>query len=454
MNINLSISAAPGITNYLIAAVYEASSPGVAVSFQVLPNPLVADVNITFTDLNAVVHYVKIWENVTAVPGGTIRHQFIYDPEYGGDTVQIRDDLFLTVGAGGDNPVAGNSQFTRSDLYDWDYSIERRGFGSMQPEVDVDITNNSQTITLLKEEGGIEDVFGEGEIFILHFDPRILTNQPIESVNSGRVFSGTETLTENTTLLASGVGKAYRIKGDNDTISITLPAINTMPENRHLCFISDGGSHINAVIQAAGSDTIEWQNGTTQNIILGQSERIWIYVVGGVWVVSVAYGSFNQVGEIFMGYVNSAINAVFANGALLDRDVYPRLWEWVQDAGSDIIVTDANWSNVALNNKGKFSYGDGATTFRVPLLYTPGFLRGVDQATRKAGSFEAEMVGPHTHTVGVWGQKRGTGGAPDNEAASKSQSAGFGNAGTWNVTVNSGTENRPSNIGVYYMIRS
>lgn len=453
MNINLSISAAPGITNFLIAAVYEASNPGVAVSFQVLPKPLVADVNITFTDLNPVVHYVKLWENTSAAPGGTIRNQFIYDPEYTNQTIELRTDLYLTVGAGTGNPVAGTSTFSRADLADWDYSIERRGFGSMQPGIDVDITAEGETFTLIKEDGPVNDVFGEGEVFILHFEPRVNTNQPIEAVNSGRVFSATETLTENTVLLAAGVGKAYRIQSDNDTIEVTLPAINTMPENRHLCFISEGGNHINATIKTAGSDTIEWQNGTSQKIILGQSERIWLYVLDGVWVVSVASGNFDKVGEIFMSFDNSVINAVFANGGLLDRDVYSRLWEFVQGAGADIIVTDANWNNLALNNKGKFSYGDGSTTFRVPLLYSPGFLRGVDGAARKAGSYEGEMVGPHTHeykrtrtdTIGT---------RYENNSIRQGSDRGLWTGDTVNTSNNSGTENRPANVGVYFMIRA
>lgn len=455
MNINLSISPAPGITNYLIASAYEASNPNVAVSFQVLPHPLVADVNITFINLNPVVHNVIIWENTTPVPGGSIRHKFIYDPEYANATVSVRDDLFLTVGAGGDNPVAGTSDFTLASLQDWLYTVERRGYGSMQPTVDIDITLNRETISLIKTDGeGNVDVFGEGEVFILHFEPKIVTNQPIESQNSGRIFSATETLTVNTTLIAAGVGKAYKIQGENDTITITLPAINTMPENRHIAFISEGGSHKNATIKAAGSDTIEWLNTTRQTIILGQSERVWIYVIGGVWVVSSAYGGFSRVGEIYMSYDNSDINAVFANGALLSRDVYARLWQWVQLADPSLIVTDTNWNNLALNLRGKFSFGDGSTTFRVPLLTLTGFLRGVDGSSRIAGSYEAESIGPHTHTVNIYGQKRGTGSAPDNEAASKSQSSGFGSSGTWTSNANAGSETKPSNVGVYYMIRA
>lgn len=455
MNINLSISPAPGITNYLIATVYEATAPNVVVQYQVLPRPLVAEANVTFVGLNPVVHYVIIWENTAATPGGSVRHRFIYDPEYSNATISVRDDLFLTVGAGEGNPVAGETAFTLDSLDGWVYTIERRGWGSMQPNVDVQISSNRKTFELIKEEDGASDVFQEGEVFIIHFEPKVTNNQPIESTASGRVFSATETLSVNTTLTAGdATGKAYRIQGENDTITITLPAISTMTENRHICFISEGGNHKNATIQAAGTDTIEWLNGIRQNIILGQSERVWIYVANGVWMVSVASGAYNRVGEIYMSFDETEINAVFANGALLSRQVYARLWEWVQNASPSLIVSDANWNNVALNNKGKFSFGDGSTTFRVPQLYVTGFLRGVDSLNRVAGSFEAESIGSHTHQLNIYGQKRGSGNDPSDQAASKSTVSGFGTPGTWTTETNGTLENKPANIGVYYMIRA
>jgi len=455
MNINLSISPAPGITNYLIATVYEATAPNVPVQFQVLPRPLVADVNVTFVGLNSVVHYVIIWENTTAAPGGSVRHRFVYDPEYANATISVRDDLYLTVGAGAGNPVAGETSFTLESLGGWSYTIERRGWGSMQPDVDVQISSDRKTFTLIKEEDGASDVFQEDEVFIVHFEPKVTTNAPIESTTSGKIFSATETLVTDTILTAAeAIGKAFRIQGENDTITITLPAITAITENRHICFISDGGNHKNATIQTAGTDTIEWMNGVRQKIILGQSERIWIYVAGGVWVVSVASGGYDRVGEIYMSFDETEMNAVFANGELLSRDVYARLWEWVQNAPPSMIVSDANWNNAALNNKGKFSFGDGATTFRVPQLYITGFLRGVDSLNRVAGSYEAESIGSHTHQLNIYGQKRGSGNDPSDQAVSKSTGSGFGSPGTWTTETNGSMENKPANVGVYYMIRA
>jgi hypothetical protein len=450
MNINLSISAAPGISNFLIAAVYEASNPNVVVAYHVLPKPLLSDVNFTFTDLDPVVYYVRIWENSTDVPGGSIRHQFIYDPEYGNATVTVREDLFLTVGAGEGNPVAGEDIFTRDDLQDWSYTVERRGFGSMEPGVDVSISLNRKTISLIKEVDGQSDIFGEGEVFILHFEPKIVTNQPIASQASGKLYSSTETIENNRTLIAADIGKVFLLKGQNDTLTVTLPSINLMPENRHFAFVSEGGSHKVAIIMAAGSDTIEFA-GIRNNIYLGQSERIWIYAKGGVWIVSIASGSFDRVGEVFMSYDDSVLNALPLDGRVLDRVVYARLWEWVQTLDVSMIVTDTNWSNPALNNYGRFSFGDGSTTFRIPQMHAPGFVRAVNSATRKAGSYEAGMVGPHTHPS-PYKKNDSRGGDQLNTVYDGNDGGPYSNASAIPADPTA-IENRPANIGIYFMIR-
>lgn len=61
-----------------------------------------------------------------------------------------------------------------------------------------------------------------------------------------------------------------------------------------------------------------------------------------------------------------------ANGALLSRAAYPRLWAYVTK--NSLAVTEAQWSG---GIQGMYSVGDGSTTFRVPDLRGE-FLRGLD----------------------------------------------------------------------------
>lgn len=75
------------------------------------------------------------------------------------------------------NPVANTSSYTWSGLANATYTIERRGTGTMIIGVDYLLTNNNQTITLLKPG----DVFGNGEIFILKFTQSVMTGAPSSS---------------------------------------------------------------------------------------------------------------------------------------------------------------------------------------------------------------------------------------------------------------------------------
>lgn len=67
--------------------------------------------------------------------------------------------------AGVPNPVPGTKVFTWSGLAGATYSIERRQYGTMIVGIDYSLSNNNQTITLLKPG----DLFGNAEVFILKF---------------------------------------------------------------------------------------------------------------------------------------------------------------------------------------------------------------------------------------------------------------------------------------------
>jgi len=88
-----------------------------------------------------------------------------------GTNPQQSGERTLTTDAGGENPVSGLNAVTIPSLAGSKYWIERKGLGYMEPGVDVSITNNSQTITLLKPG----DVFNTQEKFILHFSQVVIS---------------------------------------------------------------------------------------------------------------------------------------------------------------------------------------------------------------------------------------------------------------------------------------
>ena len=122
------------------------------------------------------------------------------------------------------------------------------------------------------------------------------------------------------------------------------------------------------------------------NILLAINAIIAASATSGIAVGSV---SFFPATAAPTGYLQ-------ADGALISRNTYADLWTYAQASGN-ISATDGAWT------AGKFSPGDGATTFRIPDLRGE-FLRvwddgaGID-AGRVIGSNQAQDVQPHTHNA-------------------------------------------------------
>jgi hypothetical protein len=89
------------------------------------------------------------------------------------------------------------------------------------------------------------------------------------------------------------------------------------------------------------------------------------------------------------------------NGAVLSRVTYGGLWGFAQASGN-ITATDAAWV------EGKFSPGDGSTTFRIPdgrgtFVRSWDDARGLD-ASRALGTYQADAMLTHGHTATMGGE--------------------------------------------------
>ena len=147
---------------------------------------------------------------------------------------------------------------------------------------------------------------------------------------------------------------------------------------------------------------------------------------------------------------------------LLSRSTYSALWTAVQSSG--MLVTDALWTATTVGpsgNWGKFSQGDGSTTFRIP-DFRGEFLRmwdngrGIDSGRTLGGYQESTLLGSSPSAY-AWGFDSG------NEVRGFSNSDGTASTGVSPFTVSSflasGTEVvtaqriRPRNIAVMPCIK-
>lgn len=180
-----------------------------------------------------------------------------------------------------------------------------------------------------------------------------------------------------------------------------------------------------------------------------------------------------RIGSIFM-VIGSVVpaGALKANGALVSRETYEELWTYAQTSGA-LASSDAVWSSSALY--GRFSPGNGTTTFRLPDFrgYFPRAWddgRGVDSG-RSIGAAQTDQNASHTHTASTGsagvhnhainintansdssGSAVETAPEVSNTSTSQIENAG---AHTHSVTVNSsgGNEARPNNLAVMFCIQ-
>lgn len=122
-----------------------------------------------------------------------------------------------------------------------------------------------------------------------------------------------------------------------------------------------GGGHIIAGLTRnfSGDDLRHAETNKNNGRLAGDGAFIKNYDIG-----SIKFFLTNKVPE----------NYLRPDGSLLSRSSYPELWEFARTSG--MIVSDGEWldtmgdaeTGIKVISFGKFSYGDGSTNFRIPLL--------------------------------------------------------------------------------------
>lgn len=417
MNLNFSISSAPSISNKLLCIIYKASPGNVEVAHQQFDAPHNTEQRVTFPDLEPVSYILNIYETTGYPTLGTLRFSDNIDPTFLGVNIKLSE--YITMAGGGND-------YTDASWVGWIVdSLERVPQGTQFVNIGYILHVGGDGFTLAQ----VGDVFAAGEQWVARFAPQIVTATPI--YNSAKIINSSRIITADTTLTADDAAKAILMQGAGGSFTATLPLISSLDPFQLFIFQSAGGNHINASVAVSGSDIFNFNMllGVAAATILhlGQSEELWIMNdPANGWIVLKSPDGMLKAGIIIddylMGlnsltYTAHRVNSLFADGcnfagsgALLDRNVYRRLWAAVQASGSAIAEGTApgQWACTSTNPatskpynfKGFFSTGDTVNTFRTPLLYNAGFLRAISGgAGRLPGSFQDMDVAAHDHVM-------------------------------------------------------
>lgn len=239
------------------------------------------------------------------------------------------------------------------------------------------------------------------------------------------------------------------------TANIFLPPLSTMTDGDIVHLTVHQASVINKVakILPNGSDNIIDNLSGSSTLYIHTGEAVKLVRVNSLnWLLIDAKGYQQRVGEQFFGYVQKK-GMLLRDGSLKSRAEYPRLWEMVSGGA----IPDVNWNA----DRGKFSTGDGATTFRLPddrgyFERAMDLNAGVDSDRHGAG--KGSIVGDrqddefrqHFHTVNH--VNSGTANAGGGNKITSGTPGGSSSLGTYSTDYKGGSETRPRNVAKYPLI--
>lgn len=445
--------------NFFVAALYDASNVGTVVESIQVPKTggsYTSPFQVTFlTNLQQnKIYRAILWESPDTTPTGVNRVSGDFKASL--NSVTMRGDLYLT-GGSTVGMMVGTSGYVdpANSLAGWAYDLEQVGYGTLQLDVDYTIDPTTGNWTLINGT-----TISDQQKFVVHFQPQIsaAAQPPISQITSGTI------ITANTTLDASYKNKALYIQGAGASITCPLPGLSTLADYDFLVIYSSGGNHINALFPTSGTDKIQYRGLMTQ-IVLGQGETLKLFKANGVY--NVDNGSLpgvDNVGQYIETMLLATANTVIADGRLLDRTQYARLYAWA--TAVNLFVSETVWNAATFGfflSKGFYTQGTSSSNFRIPDMRVYGSLRAVDGFARNPGSFQQEMVGPHDHTTHGKGTNAGVGGPYyiSNTKGDSSYSNGghdpFGRSTTPDTNMRTdmggGTETRLNNTGILRLIR-
>lgn len=383
--------------NFMVAAIYAASAPATLVQSVQLTKPYTGTSVGTFLGIDPIVYNFILWESVDATPAGTVLVPiFKFEPATV-NSLTFRDNLDLIADT---TPgfVSGTTGYVDpgNTLVGWKYTVFEIGDG---PKLQIDVSydgNNNWSLT----DG---EILQPDQRFVMIFQPQGALTQTLSAslISSGRL------ITDNQTLTSTDLNKAILLQGTAASMIEILPALSTVADFQRIIIYSQGGSHINASIRAAGSDQIQ-RNTLVSKIVLGQNSKLEMFKYLGKWQVDFVSPDVDQVLQLMETMYATELNSHPFDGTLSLRATYERVWDKAQLIGN--FVSETNWLLIVGGkyvNKGFFTAGTDTSNFRWPDLRVHGYRVASGGIP---GSYNSMNVGTHDHVMHGKGTIIGTGG--------------------------------------------
>lgn len=234
--------------------------------------------------------------------------------------------------------------------------------------------------------------------------------------------------------------KLISIRAALNAINIILPDTATTPEKAIILIESQINNTKQSLIQTTGGQFIYMNNTSFTTIYIGKGEVCALLRTADGWVVLNDFGNYyKNLGKPYAAYsAEDNENEFLCDGSDVLKIDAPRLWEKIQTLGGALTSDPA----VYAANPGMWLHKDTAT-FSLPDLRGL-FLRGAD--TETPGTFQDEMVKAQTFTLPQ--VQHNASGVPVGVTDGP-----LGGPGSRTYTVGTGTETRPKNTLIQWVVK-
>lgn len=196
------------------------------------------------------------------------------------------------------------------------------------------------------------------------------------------------------------IGKHLIINIGVSAKNVSIPLFNSMPDNTVLSVQVLGSVSTNNVRVILQTGNFITRLGSLSEFIMYPGESLTGYKVGNdLFVFNDQTGLINC-GKMEIQYFQP-LNSIELAGQLVSRQEFYRLFKLAESS----MIPDATWLSGYTNN-GKFSSGNGTTTFRVPDL-RGAFLRALDNGRgldygRLNATLQFDALKSHGHAYRDW----------------------------------------------------
>lgn len=290
-------------------------------------------------------------------------------------------------------------------------------------------------------------------------------------VSSAALFTGRKEIVSNTLLDivtgGSDLNKLVQIRSGATQVTVTLPSVLDIPANLPIVIESMAGTSVENRITTTGGQFIYMNNTSKTSIYIRPGEVVWLFRYSdGFYVINDFGEHYNKLCTPVPAY-KAGLNQIVFKGQEVLRADYPRTWEMAQTLGASLI-SDADWNLASATvsgrtvnnpNRGKWSTGDGSTTFRLP-DWLGMTARGViaetgsdpERHSNDRGNYQRHEFESHGHTAFTTGNNVGE---DPGRALQRDDTDGdalsLGAGSSPYIGLTGGAETRMDNIGVLWV---